>query len=618
MKRYMFQNQYESSNLLKVFFADVVCFLLVAIASVGFCYSYFSSQADASGSATMARVDIDYRQVAADAATSTTTIYGSVNNGTLGNITASTKVSPGDTINIKGHAVNTSEVDVYVLGRLEVVTNKDTEVIWFNIAESKPVYFYKGLFQVGASALAVDASQAININYTLDGEKYTSDYIIEDLTFTLHAHQKDHLSTAADYSNYSAVGDYSQDSIYATHYITNRKYSAYTEADRVLADLGMRDVTEIATLTLDYLQTDNTGAYLINNAIEWMVFKNNCNESNDYCAGMTFKLNAYLDAGGEYGALLDKTIHKFKGNFDGQGYTISNWYGWNGLFYVVDGGNISNVGMESFLIVDMLNEDIDISAIGSIAGGVVNGVVENCFGVDAVVVQDFSDLPGGCVSMYNGNQNVFMGALVGILSGDEGAAVMRNCYAASILYYGQSSSNNEIFMGGLVGAIAENAQIETSFFIGAIVSEYDKTYAGAIVGANVSEVLAEDSVYNHGSINNCVAMIVEGGEGVMIESVLYNSGNLVSGERCAVNNCLVYLGGASNACKVNDNEEIDSAGESVDDKIIAAPEFASDADFWNVSKLRDSLYWDTRTWFSPLDFVEGGPYFVMPRVFYNF
>lgn len=238
MKRNMFQNKYTNSNLLKIFFADIVCFLVVAICSVGFCYSYFNDKADASGTAGMAKVTIDYRKVAGDEDTSIDVVYGSINGGSLVDLTSSVFISPGDVLNIRGYAVNTSNVAVYVLAKLEITvddgTQETTEAKWFNISNNLELTEdATGLYEVGASSLDIAGTgttyyQAISLTYTFEGAKYTNEHEIKGVKLTLHAHQKEYLELASDYSKYSKFDDdkdgyisgYTIQSLYAAHYIT--------------------------------------------------------------------------------------------------------------------------------------------------------------------------------------------------------------------------------------------------------------------------------------------------------------------------------------------------------------------------------------------------------------
>jgi len=603
MKRGILQNQYTSSNLLKIFFADIVCFLVVAILSVGFCYSYFSKKADANGNVTMANVNIDYRKVANNASTSTDVVYGSINGGTVGDITSDTNILPGDTLNIRGYAVNTSNtVDVYILGRLEIITNKDTEVIWYNIKDNVAVYFHKGLFQIGASSIVAGASQAISIDYVIEGARYTSEYVIEDVNFSLHAHQKEYLTTSSDFNEYSEVNGYSHESIYATHYITNRKHSIIKQSD-----------VNVEGLTLNNLQKDSSGAYLINNFKDWFIFKANCTQTNNYCEGMNFKLNAYLDAGGEGFEELDKTIHQFNGNFDGNGYTVSNWWNWNGLFFTMN-GNISNVGMEAFLVdSSLINENgwskfttnNGMRFMGSIVG-MLQGNIENCFAVDALISGDLGLNGTGGIIANSNNNTMVVGALVGGLSQIDlgnAPAVMRNCYVFSIIYHEGISTT----MGGMVGLVGDNVQINTSFFSGTLISEnVNDCSIGLLVGA---------SEEGQSSINNCATFGLDV-EYINGESVVVGHGGQLTGHQVIVNNCILIGNDGGDADTYNIVNR-DENGAEFSETISFKNEFES----MDIAFYRNKLGWDTGAWVSTwqvyMDYTETS-YLMLPRVFFNF
>ena len=240
MKINMFQNKYQTSNLLKIFFVEVVCFLVVAILSIGVCYSYFSDKEDATGNASMAIMTIDYRTDATNENTSVNVVYGylsSSTNKTATEITSSTIITPGDVLTVKGYAVNTSEVGVYVLAKLEVSFNDGTadgtDVAWYNISNNTELTMDdNGLYEIGASALDAHKTgtyyQELSFNYTFDGTKYINDYTITGIKLTLHIHQKDYLQDASDYGNYSQfdedgdgyINGYAISSLYAAHYIT--------------------------------------------------------------------------------------------------------------------------------------------------------------------------------------------------------------------------------------------------------------------------------------------------------------------------------------------------------------------------------------------------------------
>lgn len=258
MKINLFENKYKPSNAIKIFFVDIVCFLLVSIVSVSFCYSYFSDKVSVSGSTTMAKLSVQYQVNAGSGYADASDIYVILNEDEDATQKLSeTIIQPGDTITIVGRAVNTSNVSVYVLGRLQIVVKKNgsanstTETIWYNIGsndngtgaetpealENAPILYTDnttGLYQVGAGSLGAGKNKELTIDHTFVGTQYENGDVIESVTFTLYVHQKDHLSTASDFielykphatgitqSNPNGfINGYTTESVYAAHYIT--------------------------------------------------------------------------------------------------------------------------------------------------------------------------------------------------------------------------------------------------------------------------------------------------------------------------------------------------------------------------------------------------------------
>lgn len=255
MKLDLFNNKYRKSNVTKIIFADIVCFLLVAIFSISFCYSYYSDKKIASGSIGLAEVKIEYRTDADDATSVTNTVYGSLNNGAEQTIDESLIICPGDVLNIKGYAVNTSDVSIFVLGKIEVkykvAENAETITLteWYNIGSNDPQIVNgeledetpdaetpitlqtntDGMYIVGAGSLGAGMHKELAVAYTFDGDLFENGYIIESVKFTLHAHQMQYLNMADDFNNYSSVTTggvtYSHESIYATHQIVGNLLS---------------------------------------------------------------------------------------------------------------------------------------------------------------------------------------------------------------------------------------------------------------------------------------------------------------------------------------------------------------------------------------------------------
>lgn len=279
MKRDLFENKYQpNNNGLKIFFIDIICFLMVTVISIGFCYAYFSHRVDVSGFSTTANVTVQYQYDVAGNGNyvAVSDVYGKINNGANQSLTGII-INPGDTITILGRALNTSNVPVYVLAKLEVITNKGTDVVWYNIGTNDPKAtgvensdalpndveengYLKletadmttaagrtdKIYQVGAGSLGGSYVQDnvthyyykdLAIPYKFDGETYENGDTVTSISLTLHVHQKDHLSTAADFVNLykphatgitaqvpnGYINGYRTESIYAAHYITGNK-----------------------------------------------------------------------------------------------------------------------------------------------------------------------------------------------------------------------------------------------------------------------------------------------------------------------------------------------------------------------------------------------------------
>lgn len=564
MKKDIFENRFKRGNVFKIFFANIVCFLLVAVVSVAFCYSYFSDKVDVSGDTSTALLSIDYQD---NSNVSISNIYAKLNGDTATTLTG-ISICPGDEITISGSAVNTSDVAIYVLGKMEV-TNKDTsgniidkEIVWYNIADNAPLYIQQGLFQIGASSLEVGASQALSVPYTFEGDRYDNNYATIELNFTLYAHQKDYLELADDYGKYTEAIGYTQSSIYATHYMTGR-----------LRDVWYSSDAEVEGLTLSDLETDNSGAYLINSCKDWMIVKANSTASNNYCEGLTFKLNAYLDFDYDKSMAFDKTIDTFKGDFDGQGYTISKWIGDQGLFYNA-WGKISNLGVEGLVIANSIEK-----YVGGITAILNDNIIENCFVAGASGYNDFANVD--IASDYD-SEDIVIGGIVGCFNG---TSIMRDCWAMITMnYVGNSTGVN---MGGLVGkCVATSAQVNNCYFIGGMMSNV-LTNAQCALIANIS---------GNASINNCFAFDILG-------STLTHESK-VAGQDGIVNNCMYFEA-------VDEDINGVKVGENQTDKTLSVDKLTS------VGKLRDAFGWDTSIWVSEVQ-VYNSRLICGQRVFYNF
>ena len=189
-----------------------------------------------------------------------------------------------------------------------------------------------------------------------------------------------------------------------------------------------------------------------------------------------------IDLGGAEWTPIGTDTSPFTGEFDGNGYTVSNFQitttsdGYIGLFgYNV--GVIKNLGVENFT-VNVSYGDI------LYAGGLVgynSGDITNSYTT-------------GTVSATATSSSAYAGGLVGYNSGD-----ILNSYAAGDV--SATSSDSNAYAGGLVGR-NDDGSILNSYATGNVSatssrsssSSYLYAYAGGLVGSN-----------NGGNITNCYA-----------------------------------------------------------------------------------------------------------------
>lgn len=581
MKRDILQKQYKTAGLFRTFIADIICFFVITVLSVGFCYSYFSDKVDVLGDATTATIAVSYQD---GAGAKLTNITAKVNGGASAGLNG-IQIAPGDTITITGNAVSIGDegtaasatADAYLLAELNIV-NKDAsgniideETVWYNVVNNKVVYVERGLFQVGASVLQAGATQALSIPYTFEGDKYNENYQTISLALTLHTHQKAFLDLAEDYNNYSAVGTYSKESIYATHRITGRKRDVWEDADATVTGLTLAD-----------LETDESGAYLINSCNDWMIMRATSTSANTYHQGKTFKLNSYLDFNNN---TTPKSIDQLQANIDGQGYTISNWTDENGLINIAQ-CNIVNIGVDGIRLVNVRNVTIWNYAVGGIAGQLKVGTIDNCFVVglgqyDSGVDYDFNlNASSQCI-----------GGIVGNIRGDGTASVstiIKDCYSILNIYKIYETAKVSC-VGGVYGeAYPTTVSVDNCYFYGSITNINDAAKYNGLIGGNCN---------GRGTINNCV--------GISFATITdTGTTKMVAMQNSDVKNCMYITSDETfsnpTAIKVGMNQTSKSV-------TVGAIE--------SVGLMRDAFGWDTNIWATD---IYGDTGCVVLRAFYNY
>ena len=203
----------------------------------------------------------------------------------------------------------------------------------------------------------------------------------------------------------------------------------------------------------------------------------------------------------------------FTGVFDGNGYTISNLSGPNGLFKR-NTGTIKNVTLDSSCLISKTS--------GSYVAGIAainEGTIENCI--------NHGNISAG-TPIYTG----------GICGRNAGGTIRKCANTGNITASGYPTSSEGMQVGGICGAtLTAYATIDQCWNSGNIsaisYSSYKSTYAGGIVGiigssSGTQDELVVSNTYNCGSVhaksksNTCAGGIA----GELIAQEIKNSYNV--------------------------------------------------------------------------------------------
>ena len=219
-----------------------------------------------------------------------------------------------------------------------------------------------------------------------------------------------------------------------------------------------------------------------------------------------FELTCSIDGSGVpvIGSLVYGTERRFKGTFDGNGFSISNVNRTNnstnqqgdlGLFGYVQ-GTIKNL----IVLNGTITLSVDGKSVGAIAGSTYEGsIIERCFNAGCTVQVTSSNMnaaqtggiigaAGGSTTIkYSGNsaviknnsKNARAGGIMGIQN--EGTTTITECYNTGSITAGTSSSN-ESFAGGIIG---QNGTVNNCYNTGAITA---KARTNSIIDSNEHEL----------------------------------------------------------------------------------------------------------------------------------
>ena len=311
----------------------------------------------------------------------------------------------------------------------------------------------------------------------------------------------------------------------------------------------------------------------------------------------------------------------FSGEFDGGGYSISNIFLKDQTSYWWDGGLFASINGARLVNINIVN--IYMSPRGD-AGGLVacayDSIIENCSVTGEGSIEVLAD---GTINR--------VGGIVGSLSGD---CSIINCFNSQDIVM-EESAENEIYIGGIVGAVKDygsTATISDSYNIGNLSFEGNySSYMGGIVGSYVDNIssISISRCYNIGCLTGRYA---SSGGGIICElpsngyiydcynrgtidiGVASSKGGIVQRNRGKIYNCyattkystedlIVYNYGSiyNSVCSrimVADVSEGVSSGNIVNcytdenGELLKDYEFMSDEANWNSAH-----YWDFNgTW----------------------
>lgn len=245
------------------------------------------------------------------------------------------------------------------------------------------------------------------------------------------------------------------------------------------------------------------------------------------------------------GTLDPMIAGKFRGTFDGQGYSIENYRGNFGIFGIVEGATIKNVGMHNTsmsnskggaLVYNAKNSEITNCWVtglidaggtcGGLIGEITNTTVSNCY-ADISVRNETSSFSGNLIGKVNGNCTISNSGginyrtasynhteLIGVLNG---VTNITNCF-------GYSPSNTlSVFCyvkdpSVVVGSTLTNCLYSAGIYI---VASY--ITATNCAKASYDDICNADFMAKHGFSSNNNGWTISGGKPKLMSATKYST-----------------------------------------------------------------------------------------------
>ena len=302
-----------------------------------------------------------------------------------------------------------------------------------------------------------------------------------------------HLSRIRDLAEQAANGTYGDDSLNAIQQEVN---SRTAEINRIMANTEYNGISllkpaggfieEINPLTES--EAIAQGYTIIKTADDLQALKDNL--SGKYILMNDIDLSGY-----NWTAIGTKT-NPFSGELNGNGHVIKNLQvddaagNGIGLFGVIDGANVSNVGLE--------NADINVqNAVGILAGAAEASIITNCYSTGSVRGPGWVGGLIGQITNATTINNCFSTANVTGTSSQIGGLVGRLDSSSVSNSYAEGSVLGKIFVGGLIGNSVGISNISFSYALGDVKADDN---VGGLLGYLGDHKIYIDNCYSAGTV----------------------------------------------------------------------------------------------------------------------
>ena len=228
--------------------------------------------------------------------------------------------------------------------------------------------------------------------------------------------------------------------------------------------------------------------YIIKTADQFALFAKVINEQTEGYTDAYYALGNNINLGGNTWVPIGITKEKpFSANFDGRGYTVSNFSlsesDYIGLFGFVQGGTIKNLGISNFTIdVSPSSAASDACVyVGALAGYISSSSYQTSI-ISSIGITD------GTMNINASIYNVYAGYITGYADANvRSQTLISDCFASGDIKVTNSSHLGYNYAGGLAGMLYTGSnsltKLTNCYHTGSIESRsYHSSRAGGLVG----------------------------------------------------------------------------------------------------------------------------------------